>query len=372
MQVVLQQELWQRHFSLCPHQRKGKKKQKPQNSHVQVEPRQEQEKKPKPMKIKKILGITVATAVIFSQSARAGQTGNSTDTSKDGKVVAEVAPEKGAPLPLHEIEGNGGVLTTLSAYIVNPPRSGQAVGLPSIGTGFISLGNGRALVPTTLTWSPWERIELGYGFDWYALGPLPNAIHNATGVSIGKSSVSLHNFNARFAFLKENEFNQKWLPAITGGVHYKINDGISSINQNLGGALTSIGIPYNQGVDFTLYASKLITFLPRPVLINAGGRATRGQELGLLGFSNNYSFLFEGNVAVFLTDWLILAGEYRQQPNDYKPIPGVINKSGDWWTVDLAWVVNKHLTIAGGYGHFGQVGNQLANGVWGFTAKYEF
>jgi len=28
--------------------------------------------------------------------------------------------EKGPPLPLHQIEGNGGIFATLSAYIVNP------------------------------------------------------------------------------------------------------------------------------------------------------------------------------------------------------------------------------------------------------------
>ena len=320
------------------------------------------------MKVRYITGIVAAAAVILSTSVQAGN-----EPSADSKkVVVEPTPEKGAPLPLHEIEGNGGVLTTLSAYIVNPPRNGEPVGRPAIGGGAISLGNGRVLVPATLTWSPFSRLELGYGLDWYALGSLTDSIHTATGVHLGTTSVSLHNFNARFQFVKENDFNQKWIPAITGGVHYKVNDGISSINRNLGGALTSIGLGYNQGADFTLYASKLITFLPRPVLINVGGRATRAAELGLLGFSQDYSFLFEGNVAVFLTDWLILAAEYRQQPHNYTPIPGVVNKSGDWWTIDLAWVVNKNLTIAGGYGHFGEVANQPANGVWGLTAKYEF
>ncbi|MEI6034585.1 MAG: DUF3034 family protein [Verrucomicrobiae bacterium] len=319
------------------------------------------------MKIQKSIWVAVVAAAILSPVARAGQA----DTKK--VIIKEEVPAgKGAPLPLHQIEGNGGVLTTLSAYIVNPPRNGEAVGRPALGAGFISLGSGRALVPATLTWSPHERIELGYGFDWYSIGSLSGAIHDATGISLGTTSVGLHNFNARFQLLKENEFNQKWLPAVTAGVHYKVNNGISQINKELGGALTSIGLGYNQGVDFTLYASKLLTFLPRPVLLNAGGRATRAAELGLLGFSDQYSIVFEGNVAIFLTDWLILAGEYRQQPNNYTTIPGVLNKSGDWWTVDLAWIVNKNLTIAGGYGHFGNVANEKANGVWGLTAKYEF
>ncbi|MEI7591304.1 MAG: DUF3034 family protein [Deltaproteobacteria bacterium] len=321
------------------------------------------------MKLQKLLLAALAASTLggIPGSVLAG-----TETSKTIVKEEAPAPEKGAPLPLHQIEGNGGVLTTLSAYIVNPPRNGEPVGRPAIGTGFISLNSGRYLLPTTLTWSPWERIELGYGADWYTIGSLATAVNNATGIDLNTKNLWLHNFNARFQLVKENDFGQKWVPAITGGVHYKYNSGYDSINNQLGGALSSLGITSNQGVDFTLYGTKLLTFLPRPLLLNAGLRATRGVELGLLGFTNEYQFLFEGNAAIFLTDWLILAAEYRMQPNNYNTIPGVVGRSSDWITIDLAWVVNKHLTIAGGWGHFGNVANEQANGVWGLTAKYEF
>ncbi len=275
--------------------------------------------------------LAVATSLVASPHLLAG---TAIDTSKDVSKNPPVASEKGPPLPLHEIEGNGGVLTTLSAYIVNPPRNGEPVGRPAIGSGFISLGNGWALVPATVTWSPWDRIELGYGFNWLSLGNLPTDIRNATGISIGNTSVAVHNFNARFQLLKENEFNQKWLPALTFGVHYKYNVGISEINDDLGGALDQAGLSGNNGVDFTLYASKLITFLPRPVLINVGGRATGRRSSDSWASPTSTASCFEGNVAIFLTDWLILAGEYRQQPNSYTPIPGLIGnpETGGRWT----------------------------------------
>ena len=324
------------------------------------------------MKSSKLLRVVLsALSLITYQAAFAG-----TD-SVDSKTVATnnaASEEKGAPLPLHNIEGSGGVLTTLSAYIVNPPRNGEPVGRPAIGQGFISLGNGRYLTPTTLTWSPVSRVELGYGFDWFDLGNLPGQVKAATGISI-PNSVFLNNFNARIQLIKENDFGTKWLPAITFGTDYKVNSGISTINHDLGGALSKIGLTGNQGVDFTLYASKLLTVIPNhPVLIDVGARETRGQELGLLGFSNKYSLLFEANAAVFLTKWLILAGEFRQQPNAYNTtaLSPLIGKSDNWETVDLAWIVNKHLTIATAWGHFGNVVNAQANGVWGFTAKYEF
>src|ERR1039458_9423867 len=44
--------------------------------------------------------------------------------------AAQAPAEKPAPLPLHQIEGNGGIFSTLSAYIVNPARDGELVGRP--------------------------------------------------------------------------------------------------------------------------------------------------------------------------------------------------------------------------------------------------
>jgi len=294
----------------------------------------------------------------------------------DGTNAAPAKAEKPPPLPLHQIEGNGGIFSTLSAYIVNPPRDGEPVGRPSVGFSYVDLGHGQNLEAFTLTESPWKRLELGFAYDRYDLGDLPKDILATTGVNLSDQTVGLYNANARLQLLKENEFDQKWLPALTFGSHFKYNDTYSSLNSQLGGALSSSGITDDTGVDFTLYASKLITFLPRPVLIEAGGRATRGVELGLVGFTPGYSFLFEGNIAVFLTDRLILAAEYRQQPNDYKPIAAggqtLVGASGDWWTIDAAYIINKHWTVALGYGHFGQVLNHEANGVWGITTKFEF
>lgn len=286
--------------------------------------------------------------------------------------AAPAKTEKPAPLPLHQIEGNGGIFATLSAYVVNPPREGEPVGRPSAGFAYVSLGHGQNLEALTLTESPWKRLELGYGWNRLGLGDLPLAIKDATDVSIRNDSVQLHNFNARLQLVKEGEFDQKWIPALTAGVHYKYNDGIKAIDQDLGGALTASGIEGNDGVDFTLYASKLFTQLPRPVLINLGGRATRGVWNGLGGFTDSYSFLFEGNVVVFVTGNFALAAEYKQLPNDYQPIGDLVKASGDWWTLDAAYVVNRHFTVAAGYGHFGGVLNHEANAVWGITTKWEF
>lgn len=183
-------------------------------------------------------------------------------------IPAQDAPQEPPPLPLHGIEGSGGIFSTYSAYLVNPAKEGEIFGLPSAAVFYVNLGHSRDLRTFTITETLWDRVELGYGFDNFDLGDLPQDVHNTVGADIGDDYVNLHNFNVRVALLKEGDFEQPWVPALTAGVHYKYNDTIDDIDSDLGGALHGIGIENNDGVDFTLYATKLLTFFPRPVLVN--------------------------------------------------------------------------------------------------------
>jgi hypothetical protein len=54
------------------------------------------------------------------------------------------------------------------------------------------------------------------------------SLKDATTVSISRQEVQLYNANARLQVLKEGEFGQKWIPALTGGAHFKYNDGITT------------------------------------------------------------------------------------------------------------------------------------------------
>ncbi len=319
-------------------------------------------------------------AALLLASAGGVRADDTTTNATPANATTSAKSEKPPPLPLHQIEGNGGIFSTLSAYLVNPPRNGEPVGRPAIGFSYVDLGHGQDLEALTFTETPFSRLELGYGYNNFNLGNLPLAVYKATlsvpggPLDLSDTSVELNNFNARVQILKEGEFDQKWLPALTFGVHYKYNDSYDDINNQLKGTLKAIGVSQDDGVDFTLYASKLFTQLPRPVLVELGGRATEGVWNGLLGFTDRYNFVFEGNVVVFVTDSIALAAEYRQQPTDYNynAAPSLIGKASDWWTIDAAYVVNKHLTLAVGYGHFGTVLNNEANGVWGITTKWEF
>ncbi len=291
-------------------------------------------------------------------------------------VVVSVVPmaygqSQAPPLPLHGIEGYGGVFSTYSAYLVNPPVDGRVIGLPAGEVAYVWLNHGRYLMAGTVTENLFGRLELGYGWNELHLGDLAEDIHAATGVTISRNTVTVDNLNARLAVLEEGAFEQKWIPALTVGAHFKSNSGVEAINDDLGGVLTAIGIVETEGWDYTAYLSKMIP-MSHPLLVNLGLRSSEAAHLGLLGFTGERNLLFEGNLVWFVASNVALAGEYRQKPSEYQPIPGLVGEEDDWFTLDVCVVASSHLTLAAGYGHFGQVLNHEANRAWGVKAKWEF
>ena len=171
--------------------------------------------KPQPLRTPALF-LALALAAVPPPALKAAD-----DAQSAAPPDSQATAEKPAPLPLHQIEGNGGIFSTLSAYIVNPPRDGEPVGRPSVGFAYVNLGADKDLEALTITESPFKRLELGYGWDNLSLGDLPLALRNAGLVNYHEDQVQLHNFNARLQLLKEGEFDQNWIPAVTAGVHYK-------------------------------------------------------------------------------------------------------------------------------------------------------
>ena len=279
---------------------------------------------------------------------------------------------KAPPLPLQNVEGFGGILITGSAYLINPSEEDKIFGLPSWGVTYANIGHGRHLEAYTVSETIWGRIELGYALNHLDLGDLPRDIRAATGINTINDSVYMHNFNARLQLLKEGDFKKSWMPALTLGLHYKKNEDTDIIDSRLGGAFTSIGIEDNDGVDVTLFASKMIKSLPRPLMLNAGVRSTKAAQMGLLGFTGERETVFEGNFGVLALDNLVIGGEYRQKPDEYDEITGLIAEEDDWWDGYITYIANDHLTMSVAYIHFGDLLNHEANSAWGIKFKWEF
>ncbi len=281
------------------------------------------------------------------------------------------AAGKPAPLPFHTIEGVGGVAITPTAYLVNPGPAGTKVGLPSASFTYVNLGQ-KSIQSFAVTQTFFGRVELGYAANRFDLGTLSDAVRKATGGHM-REDVYLHHFNVRALLLEENSFDLP-LPAITAGVHFKINDGINAIDDELGGAISGLGFSRSNGTDFTLTASKTIpnVLFGRPFIVSVGMRNSQASQIGYLGFSDHCATTVEGNVICLVTDQLAVAYEFRGKTNPYNRLNNLIGDEDNWHTIALGYVFNEHFTISGGYGHFGNVFNSEEDGGLAIQLKYEF
>ena len=320
----------------------------------------------------------------------------------------------GPPLPLHNVEGNSGVFLTSTAYLANPPekdgpkhpleegasniKSGldqiasngfglsfwtptpatdhKILGMPSFSASGAFIGE-KDFQSFAVTQNILGRIEIGYAFERLGLGDWPDDVFLATGGVNVINSVQLHNLNTRIMVIAEEDFDCSWMPAVTVGAHFKWNDDLEQLNDQLGGLCNVLGADHDFGTEFTAVASKTISgLLPRPIIVSAGLRNGDAIHTGFVGFAGERRTTFEGSVIVFLTDRLAFASEYRQKTDllDQLSAGGehLIKAENDWWDLCLAYVIDDHLTISGGYANFGNVLNHHEDNVWAFQLKYEF
>jgi hypothetical protein len=291
---------------------------------------------------------------------------------------AAAEPAEGPPLPFHAIEGASGHFSVMCSYLANAPKEGEIIGLPSVGLTFVHLGHGKHLEAYTITENIMGRIELGYGLNYLDVGDVYDDMSEMIPVFRPSGhSVKLHNFNARFMLLEEGQFDLEWLPAVTAGIHYKYNSSLDDLDDDVsavvpGGLKTIAGINDDKGIDATLFMTKMLTVLPRPLIVTAGVRASESAHIGLLGFTGHYKPLAEVAVCYLATDWLALAAEYRQKPSTYDEVPGLLKREDDWWVLAAGFLPTPDLSVALGYGHFGNLLNHAANQSWGLAVKYEF
>ena len=123
--------------------------------------------------------------------------------------------EKGAPLPLHTIEGSGGVLITPLAYLTNPGDPSKDYSLPSLSATYVNARQ-KSVTSLSVTETLFQRVELGFGASRFDTGSLRSDVLTYAGANTGTDDVWLFNLNARFLALKEGEFDLP-LPAITVG-----------------------------------------------------------------------------------------------------------------------------------------------------------
>jgi hypothetical protein len=118
----------------------------------------------------------------------------------------------------------------------------------------------------------------------------------------------------------------------------------------------AVGADDDWGVDLYGGASRLFLggFFGHNVLLNGVVRATRSNEIGLLGFGgpgrDNYQFYFEGSAALFLTRRIALGYDFRQKSKNLSAVD-----EDPWQDVFLAFVPNRWFKVVAAYARLGEV-----------------
>lgn len=271
------------------------------------------------------------------------------------------------------------ILTTLalSLALATAPAS-AASSLPAGGklllTGGVSQIEGSAgggLTPWAVIGGYGTRDQIGGNAfytrveaDDYSLDSFGVAVglYDRVELSIARQSFNTQNVGALLGLGKNFKFRQdiygvkvkligdvvydqdSWLPQISVGLQHKRNDQDTIVR--------AVGAKDDSGTDYYISATKL--FLPYSTLVNGTVRATRANQIGILGFggdkNDSYKVEFEGSVAYLLTKNLAVGVEYRMKPNNLG-----IAKENDWKDVFIAWAPTKNVSLTAAYVDLGNI-----------------
>ena len=184
-----------------------------------------------------------------------------------------------------------------------------------------------------------DRVELSYArqtFDTNKVGGL---------LGLGNDfKFDQDIYGAKLKVTGDMVYDAPLMPAIAVGVQYKRNLDAPVV--------AAIGAQHRSGIDAYVTASKL--FLSRSILASATLRATRANQMGLLGFgggrSDSYTLHPEVTLAYQLSRTLAIGGEYRSKPDKLG-----IAREDDWFDVFAALAIGRHITATAAYTDLGSI-----------------
>jgi hypothetical protein len=143
------------------------------------------------------------------------------------------------------------------------------------------------------------------------------------------------------------------LPQIAVGAEWKSTLDFETVPR-------TVGATSGRDVDLYIAATKLYfaALAGHNVLVDATLRRTRANQFGLLGFGADgagYRWEPEGSVAVFLTDQLLLGGEYRAKPSN---LSAFREQSAE--DVFLAWGPCKNFSVTAAWTDLGDIAGKRA------------
>jgi Protein of unknown function (DUF3034) len=264
----------------------------------------------------------------------------------------------------------------LSLVTMQPQKTFAFEGSRLLATGGVTQlegAGGGGIVPWALIAGYGSRDEVGVAAYYTSTNPTDFTL-NSTGLAVGifdrvELSIAQQRlglgttvpgevirqqiFGVKIKALGDAIYAQDSLfPQIAVGIQHKRNQDYDFIPKALGAKSAN-------GTDIYVAATKLYlgAVFGRNLLLNGTVRATKANQLGLLGFggdkNDTYSVKFEGSAGIFLHDRLMLGAEYRSKPNNLS-----IFREDAFKDVFLAWLPNKHIAATLAYALLGNIADK--------------
>ncbi len=273
-----------------------------------------------------------------------------------GTVSAAGLPEPGSRLPatggVSQIEGAAGGGLTPWALITGYGSRDQ-VGFTAFHTR--ADPTDFSLSATGVAVGIRDRVELSYAHQRLGLGS------TVPGQSISQDILGL-----KVKLTGDAVFDQdRWMPQLAFGLQYKRNADMT--------VPRALGARHDDGVDFYLAATKvwLAAVFGRNLLLNGTVRATKANQMGLLGFGGDrrdaYRYLPEVSVGVFLTDRIVLGAEARRKPDNLS-----VFREETFKDVFVAWFPSKRISVTAAWLDLGQIADRREQRAFYLSGQLAF
>jgi len=202
----------------------------------------------------------------------------------------------------------------------------------------------------------YDRVELSIAEQRFNLG-----------ATVPGKTITQDVFGLKVKIAGDAVYDQDtWLPQIAIGLQYKDNRDFDTVPKALGA---------KRGSDADYYVAATKVFLAalagHNVVVNGVVRATRANQLGLLGFggdkNDSYRAELEGSAGVFLTDKLLAGAEYRGKPDNLS-----VFREQNFSDVFIAYVPNKHVAFTAAYAKLGNIADKPNENAWYLSAQLSF
>ena len=188
-----------------------------------------------------------------------------------------------------------------------------------------------------------DRVELSVASQSFkgSLAPLDNLIlkQDILGIKVKLTGDAVYE-------------QDSWLPQIAVGAMYKDNKGVKGLGALGVPSVTQLGAKDDSGYDYYVAATKIL--LEQSLLLNRTLRATKANQMGLLGFGGDQGdsrkVMPEVSAAYLINRHLAVGAEYRRKPHNLR-----VDPEKAYYDAFVAWFPTKHVSVTAAYANLGKI-----------------